>query len=97
MPKNIVTIQIKRIPLEYEDSELGELELTDLAATVEKFMLNLQADGELDTLKQALRAAVHFAGQAYLNHQNEGGKRQEEENRIDALISKVKTALGPSK
>lgn len=97
MPKDIVTVQIKRIPLEYENSELGVLELTDLATNVEKYMMELQADGEIDTLKQALRAAMHFATMAYLANQNEGGKRKEEENRLDALISKVKTALEPSK
>jgi hypothetical protein len=97
MPKDIVTVQIKRIPLEYENSTLGVLELTDLAANVEKYMLELQADGEIDTLKQALRAAMHFAETAYLTAQNEGGKRKEEENRLDTLISKVKTALDTSK
>jgi len=97
MPKDIITVQIKGIPLEYENSELGVLELTDLAANVEKYMFELQEDGQIDTLKQALHAAMYFATKAYLVSQNEGGKRKEEENRLDALISKVKTALNTSK
>ena len=93
MPRDIVQVEIKRIPLEIENSGLGVVELSDLAANVEKYMQQLQTEGEIDTLKQALRAALFFAAQAYLNNQNEGGKRQEEEARIDSLISKLQTSL----
>lgn len=93
MARDIVQIEIKRIPLEIENSGLGVVELSDLAANVEKYMQQLQAEGEIDTLKQALRAALYFAAQAYLNDQNEGGKRKEEESRVDSLISKLKTSL----
>ena len=92
MPKDIVQVEIKRIPLEVENSGLGGMELTELAAQVEAYMQNLQAEGEIDTLKQALYAALHFASQAYLKSQNEGGKRQEELNRLDELILKLKAA-----
>ena len=92
MPKDIVQVEIKRIPLEVESAGLGGMELTELAAQVETYMQQLQADGEIDTLKQALYAALHFASQAYLKSQNEGGKRQEEIARVDELILKLKAA-----
>jgi len=93
MARDIVQVEIKRIPLEIEDSGLGVVELSDLASNVEKYMQRLQEEGEIDTLKQALRTALFFAAQAYLSNQNEGGKRQEEEARLDSLISKLKTSL----
>ncbi len=92
MPKDIVQVEIKRIPLEVENSGLGGMELTELAAQVETYMRQIQEDGEIDTLKQALQAALHFAAQAYLKSQNEGGKRQEEIARVDELILKLKAA-----
>ena len=92
MAKDILTVEIKRIPLEVENSGLGGMELAELAAQVETYMMQLQADGEIDTLKQALYAALHFASQAYLKSQNEGGKRQEELSRLDELILKLRVA-----
>ncbi len=93
MPKDIVQVEIKRIPLEIESAGLGMVELTDLAASVEQYMLQLQEEGEVDTLKQALLTALHFAAQSYLQTQNEGGKRKEEESRMDDLILKLKSYL----
>ena len=90
MAKEIVQVEIKRIPLDIETTELGAVELTDLAATVEKYMQNLD---EIDTLKQALMTALHFAAVAYLQRQNDGGKRKEEESRVDDLIVKLQSAL----
>ena len=90
MAKEIVEVEIKRIPLEIEAGELGAVELADLASTVEQYMQGLD---ESDTLKQGLIAALHFAAQAYLQRQNDGGKRREEESRVDDLIVKLKTAL----
>ena len=92
MAKDIIQVEIKRIALEVENSGLGGMELTELAGQVESYMQQLQADGEIDTLKQALYAALHFASQAYLKSQNEGGKRQEEINRLNELILKLKAA-----
>lgn len=92
MPKDIIQVEIKKIPLEVANSGLGGVELTELAAQVENYMLGIQNEGEVDTLKQALYAALHFASQAYLKSQNEGGKRQEEINRLDELILKLKSA-----
>lgn len=90
MAKEIVQVEIKRIPLDIETTELGAVELTDLAATVEKYMQGLD---EIDTLKQALITALHFAAMAYLQRQNDGGKRKEEESRVDDLIVKLQSAL----
>lgn len=90
MTKEIVQVEIKRIPLDIETTELGAVELTDLAATVEKYMQGLD---EIDTLKQALITALHFAAVAYLQRQNDGGKRKEEESRVDDLIVKLQSAL----
>lgn len=90
MAKEIVQVEIKRIPLDIETTELGAVELTDLAATVEKYMQGLD---EIDTLKQALITALHFAAVAYLQRQNDGGKRKEEESRVDDLIVKLQSTL----
>lgn len=90
MAKEIVQVEIKRIPLDIETTELGAVELTDLAATVEKYMQGLD---EIDTLKQALITALHFAAVAYLQRQNDGGKHKEEESRVDDLIVKLQSAL----
>ncbi|WP_428041503.1 hypothetical protein [Candidatus Avelusimicrobium fimicolum] len=90
MAKEIVQVEIKRIPLDIETTELGAVELTDLAATVEKYMQGLD---EIDTLKQALITALHFAAVAYLQRQNDGGKRKEEESRVNDLIVKLQSAL----
>ena len=90
MAKEIVQVEIKRIPLDIETTELGAVELTDLAATVEKYMQGLD---EIDTLKQALITALHFAAVAYLQRQNDGGNRKDEESRVDDLIVKLQSAL----
>ena len=88
--RNIVQVEIKHIELDIEDEDLGVVELTDLASQVENYMQQLE---EVDTLKQALMAAVHFAAQGYIKAQNEGGKRQEEENRVNDLILKLRHTL----
>lgn len=88
--RNIVQVEIKHIPLDIEDEGLGVVELTDLAGQVENYMRSLD---EIDTLKQALMAALHFASQSYVKDQNEGGKRQEEESRVSDLILKLRGAL----
>lgn len=90
---NIVQVEIKRIPLDVEIKELGYVEIADLAASVEQKMQQLKEEGEIDTLKQALLAAMHFAAASYLQTQTEGGKRKEEEARVDDLVLKLKTAL----
>lgn len=98
MAKNIVPVEIKKIPLEIEMEELGYVEITDLAAKVEQKMQQLQRDmGVVDTLKQALIAAVSFAADAYLKSQSEGGKRKEEEARLDELIVKLSASLDTAK
>lgn len=88
--KDIVQVEIKGIPLDVETEGLGMVELTDLAGQVDAYMRQLD---EIDTLKQALLAAMHFAAQNYTQTQNEGGKRQEEDSRVSDLILKLKSAL----
>ncbi len=88
--RNIVQVEIKHIPLDIEDEGLGVVELTDLAGRVENYMRSLD---EIDTLKQALMTALHFAAQVYVKDQNEGGKRQEEESRVNDLILKLRGEL----
>lgn len=88
--RNLVQVEIKHIALDMEDEGLGVVEWTDLAGKVENYMGQLE---EIDTLKQALMAALHFAAQAYVKDQNEGGKRQEEESRVSDLILKLRGAL----
>ncbi len=88
--RDIVQVQIKTIPIDMEAEGLGMVEWTDLAGQVEAYMRQLD---EIDTLKQALMAALHFAAKAYTQTQNEGGKRQEESSRVNDLIFKLKNAL----
>lgn len=91
MPKrDIVQVEIKHIPLDVETEGLGVVELTDLAGKVEAYMAQVE---EVDTLKQALMAALHFAAAAYTQSLSEGGKRQEEDSRVNDLILKLKSAL----
>ena len=88
--RDIVQVEVKKIPLDIEADGLGVVEWTDLAGQVEAYMQQLE---EVDTLKQALIAALHFAAKSYTQTQNEGGKRQEEDARINDLILKLRGAL----
>ena len=88
--KEIIQVEIKNIPLEVEGEGLGVVELTDLAGKVESYMQQLE---DVDTLKQALKAALHFAAEAYQQSLQEGGKRQEEDSRVNDLILKLKSSL----
>ena len=93
MAKDIIQVEIRKIPLDVEIKGLGGVEITNLAAEVDKKMTEIRENGEIDTLKQALLAAVYFAAQAYVQGESEGGRRKEEENRVDGLISKLKASL----
>ena len=88
--KETVQIEIRTIPLDVETEGLGVVELTDLAGQVEEYMAHTD---EVDTLKQALLAAMHFAVQTYIQAQNEGGRRNEEISRVSDLVVKLKSAL----
>lgn len=95
MPKNTVSVEIKRIPLDVEIPDLGYVEIADLAAQVEKEMKRLQEEeGVIDTLKQALMVALEFAAKDYLKQLSDGGKQKEDSSRVDQLISKLQGALG---
>ncbi len=93
MAKDIIQVEIRKIPLDVEIKGLGGVEITNLAAEVDKKMTEIRENGEIDTLKQALLAALYFAAQAYVQGESEGGRRKEEENRVDGLISKLKASL----
>lgn len=94
MPKNTVSVEIKRIPLDVEIPELGYVEIADLAAQVEKEMKRLQEEeGVIDTLKQALLVALEFAAKDYLKQLSDGGKQKEASSRVDQLISKLQGVL----
>ena len=93
MAKDIIQVEIRKIPLDVEIKGLGGVEITNLAAEVDKKMTEIRENGEIDTLKQALMAALYFAAQAYVQGESEGGRRKEEENRVDGLISKLKASL----
>lgn len=94
MPKNTVSVEIKRIPLDVEIPELGYVEVADLAAQVEKEMKRLQEEeGVIDTLKQALLVALEFAAKDYLKQLSDGGKQKEDSSRVDQLISKLQGVL----
>ncbi len=93
MAKDIIQVEIRKIPLDVEMQGLGGVEITNLAAEVDKKMAEIRENGEIDTLKQALLAALYFAAQAYVQGENEGGRRKEEETRVDGLIAKLKSSL----
>ncbi|MBR3603805.1 MAG: hypothetical protein IKL48_03880 [Elusimicrobiaceae bacterium] len=98
MAKNTVTVEIKKIPVDVEIEELGYVEIADLAAQVEKEMLRVQEDEEvIDTLKQALAAALHFAAKSYLKDLKDGGKIKEDASRLDQLITKLQNTLQADK
>lgn len=93
MAKDIIQVEIRKIPLDVEMQGLGGVEITNLAAEVDKKMAEIRENGEIDTLKQALLAALYFAAQVYVQGENEGGRRKEEETRVDGLIAKLKSSL----
>lgn len=98
MAKNTVTVEIKRIPVEVEIPELGYVEIADLAAQVEAEMKRLQTEDEvIDTLRQALTVALHFAAKAYLKDIASGGKQKEDTVRLDHLISQLQSSLETDK
>lgn len=94
MPKNTVSVEIKKIPVDVEIKDLGYVEIADLAAKVEREMTRLQEEeGIIDTLKQALIVSLEFAAEAYLKGLAEGGRQKEDESRVDQLIAKLQSTL----
>lgn len=97
MPRNIVQVEIKKIPVEVEIPQLGYVEIADLAAQVEAEMKRLQEEeGVIDTLRQALTVALVFASKAYIKQLAEGGKQKEDTVRLDHLISQLQGTLEQS-
>lgn len=98
MAKNTVSVEIKKIPVDVAIDELGYVEIADLASQVEKEMLRLQQEEDvIDTLRQALMVALHFAAKSYLKDLKDGGKLKEDAGRLDQLISKLQTTLQADK
>ena len=98
MPRNIVTVEIKKIPVEIEIPELGMVEITDLASRVETEMKRVQEEsGIIDTLRQALTVALYFAAKSYLKEIADGGKQKEDTVRIDHLITQLQGSLETEK
>lgn len=95
MQKDTIPVEIKHISLDVDPEGLGVVELSDLAHSIEEYMKSIQKY-EIDTLKQALMAALHFAILAYSRAQQEGGRKKEDEARINDLIIKIKSSLDNS-
>lgn len=94
MARNTIQVEIKKIPVEVEIPELGMVEISDLASQVEAEMNRLQKEEDvIDTLRQALTAALIFAAKAYLKELADGGKQKEDTVRLDRLISQLQTNL----
>ena len=51
----------------------------------------------IDTLKQALAAALYFAAKSYLKDLKDGGKIKEDASRLDQLITKLQNTLQADK
>lgn len=97
MATNKVTVEIKKIPVTAEIEDLGQMEAVELAAQVETEMRRVLETGVIDTLKQALTAALVFAARAYLKEQAAGGRKQADAARMDSLINKLKNTLESTK
>ena len=94
MSRNVIQVEIKKIPVEVEIPELGMVEIADLAAQVETEMQRLQEEeGVIDTLRQALTVALLFAAKNYVKELADGGKQKEDTVLLDQLISQLQKNL----
>ena len=93
MAKDIVQITIKRIPLEVDADGLGVGEITALAQAVEARMAALQGEGKIDTLSQALHAALYFARQCELFKRQEKEHRAADDARKETIIRRLQGVL----
>lgn len=93
MAKHTIHLEIKRIALDVKPEGVNAEELKNLAGAVENEMLILEEDGENDTLKQALRAALFFATKAYLQYKETQEKQQVTEARTDSIIKQLQQTL----
>lgn len=93
MAKNTIHLEIKRIPIDVKPEGVSDKELADLAAAVENEMALLEDDGEIDTLKQAVRVALRFAKKAYLQSKDMQAKQQENDARTDKIIERLQQSL----
>ena len=94
MAKDTVHVEIKRIPLDVKLEGVSPEEITNLVNAVENEMLILEEDGEIDTLKQAVHAALFFATKAYLQYKSIQEKQQKNDARTDKIIERLQQSLG---
>ena len=93
MAKDIVQITIKRIPLEVDADGLSTGEITALAEAVENRMAALQEEGKIDTLSQALHAALYFARQYEQLKQREKEHQAADDARKETIIRRLRDVL----
>ena len=86
----IKKIKLNNIPLK----DVTPLEARTIAREIEMKMKKLQDEkGVINTLNQALIVAFEYASIKYSKEQNEGAQKHDEEQRVNELIHRVKTAL----
>ena len=94
MAEKSIQIEIKRFPLKVKLDDLSEQEVSALATQVEEKMNSLmQEEGEIDTLKQALKAALFFAKQNYLQEKRVQQAQKNAEEKTKKLISRLQQSL----
>ena len=94
MAEKSIQIEIKRFPLKVKLDNLSGQEASALALQVEEKMNSLmQEEGEIDTLKQALKAAFFFAKQNYLQEKNAQQAQKTAEEKTNKLISRLQQSL----
>ena len=71
--------------------------LKKLETRIDKEISRAQEEDVIDTLRQALMVALHFAAKSYLKDLKDGGKLKEEAGRLDQLISKLQNTLQADK
>lgn len=94
MAEKSIQIEIKRFALKVKSDNLSGQEASALALQVEEKMNSLmQEEGEIDTLKQALKAAFFFAKQNYLQEKRVQQAQKNAEEKTKKLISRLQQSL----
>jgi hypothetical protein len=93
MAKDTVHVEIKRIGLDVKLKGVSPEEIANLAGAVENEMFILEEDGEIDTLKQAVHAALFFATKAYLQYKDTQAEQQANNARADKIIERLQQSL----
>jgi len=93
MAKDIVQVEIKKIPIRVQLDGISAEEMNNLALAVENEMMLLQEEGEVDTLKQAIRAALFFATKTYVQYKRVQNQQKETDKCMDSMISRLEQSL----